>query len=449
MWLSITSGEGSGVAVRIEGDRFVVGSGPDCRLKVDDDDVESVHAFFEERDDGSIAVTDLDSRSGTFVRGRRISEPTEIVDGDQIRIGSTTFAASREEPDAPVEVTMQEPPRLRQRVRFAIGIAVVAVAIAIAAILVAVVSTTGSEQSVASVVAQVKPATVIVRATGGIGPATGSGWVLDAKKGLIVTNFHVIDGNTDFTVTGQDTASDAKVVGASPCDDLAVLRIDPGKGLATLPLGSQKSLKQGDSVVAIGYPANASNEDKVTSTAGVVSVVRSSFQFPTADAPRYPNVVQTDAALSPGNSGGPLVDRHGKLVGVNTAILTSVGHEPVQGQGYAIGVDRVKDVVAGLRQGRSPGWAGFGFVFADDATARRNGLPTKGVLITPPLAGSAAIAAISPRGGLLLAIDGHQLDGTIGDYCAAVGGKEPGQTVDLTVQDSRHAAPRHAQVKLG
>src|SRR4051794_20917592 len=101
MWLTITSGEGQGVAVQIEGDRFVVGSGPDCRLVVADDSVSSVHAFFEEKDDGTICVNDLDTESGTFVRGERISGPTEVGDGDEVTIGSTTFAATHEEPASP------------------------------------------------------------------------------------------------------------------------------------------------------------------------------------------------------------------------------------------------------------------------------------------------------------------------------------------------------------
>src|SRR5689334_8082166 len=118
MWLTM----GDGVAVRIEGDRFVVGSGPDNRLVVNDDRVESVHAFFEETDDGRYLVGDLDSEDGTYVRGERITGPTEIHDGDRIRIGGTTFVASHEEPaDAKVEVAIPdpEPSRIRVRLRFA------------------------------------------------------------------------------------------------------------------------------------------------------------------------------------------------------------------------------------------------------------------------------------------------------------------------------------------
>src|SRR5207248_8327799 len=137
-------------------------------------------------------------------------------------------------------------------------------------------------------------------------------------------------------VGSVDNEQAATVVGVAPCDDLAVLKITDTSGMKTMQLGSQKGLSEGDNVVALGYPANASLNDNLTSTAGVVSVVRSSFRFPTPDSPQYPNMIQTDAALSPGNSGGPLIDDHKKLVGMNTAILVGIGGEPVQGQGYAI-----------------------------------------------------------------------------------------------------------------
>ena len=84
--------------------------------------------------------------------------------------------------------------------------------------------------------------------------------------------------------------------------------------------------------------------------------------------PQYPNVLQTDAAINPGNSGGPLVNTDGELVGVNSAGITDLGGRTIQGQGYAIGVDRVKEIVPTLRQGRSIGWTGLGFGFEPNAS---------------------------------------------------------------------------------
>jgi S1-C subfamily serine protease len=327
-----------------------------------------------------------------------------------------------------------------------------AAALALIAV-VAAVTLTGSDSgpSTEQIVADVTPSTVLVRVAGAGGAqAAGSGWVLDAKKGLVVTNFHVVNGVTGVTVTSQKASGDAKIVGAAPCEDLAVLKVSDTKGLKTLPLGSQKKLKQGADVVAIGYPANASNEDKLTSTAGVVSVVESSFRFDSPDSPNYANVVQTDAALNPGNSGGPLVDKRKQLVGVNTAILTSAQGAPIGGQGYAIGVDRVKTVTDELRKGHSQAWAGFGFLFATDRQARKQGIPTEGIVVSPPLPGTSAAAAnIGPQGALLLAIDGQTLKGTLTDYCQVAGRIEPGQTVPVTLLDKPGAKPRTVQLKFG
>ena len=306
--------------------------------------------------------------------------------------------------------------------------------------LIAVLALSGDDDapSTEEIVEDVTPSTVLVRVSGLQGAGAGSGWVLDAEEGLIVTNFHVINGGGGFTVASQTTAGDAKVVGAAPCEDLAVLKVEDTEGLKTLPMGSQDDLKQGAGVVAIGYPANASNEDKLTSTAGVVSVVESSFRFDAPDSPQFPNVVQTDAALNPGNSGGPLVDEKKRLVGVNTAILTSAQGAPVGGQGYAIGVDRVKTVVEELREGRSRAWAGFGFLFATDEQAKKEGLPADGVIVSPALPGTGAEGADIPQeGALLLAIGGEKLEGTLADYCLKASKIEPGQTVPVTLPTSR------------
>jgi len=481
MWLTITEGEGKGLSVRVEGERVLVGSGPENRLIIHDDDVDPMHALFEINPDGDVEVQDLRTKSGTFVNGERIGGVTHVNDGDEVRIGSTVVTATLEDPaqsdevaEPAVEVNVPpEPPpasaddeavafltapegthvevvperqrrRLRERVRLATLLAAGAAALAVIAVI-AVLAISGRDDkpSTEKIVADVTPSTVLVRVSGAIGEGAGSGWVLDAKEGLVVTNFHVVNGASGVTVAGQETVGDAKIVGAAPCEDLAVLKVDSTEGLKTLKLGSQGSLKQGESVVAVGYPANASNEDKLTSTAGVVSVVQSSFRFDSPDSPQYANVVQTDAALNPGNSGGPLVDSKNHLVGVNTAILTSAQGAPIGGQGYAIGVDRVKEVVEGLRQGRSQGWAGFGFVFATDRQAKKEGLPTEGIVVSPAVPGTPAEKAnISPQGALLLAINGQTLEGTLADYCSKVSDLEADRSVPVTLLDKPGAKPR-------
>ena len=487
MWLTITSGEGRGLAVRVEGDRVLVGSGRECRLIIHDDSVDPVHAMFEIAEDGDVEVQDLRTKTGTWVNGQRVGGATAIRDGDQIKIGATVLTASLHEPTADddagepaVEVAVPPEPAgdaadeeaialvtapegshlevvpekerraLRERVRLATMVAVGAAALAVIAVIAALSVTGDDTPSTAEIVKDVTPSTVLVHVSGAIGEGAGSGWVLDAGEGLIVTNFHVVNGASTVSVSGQSSSGEAKVVAAAPCEDLAVLKVGNTKGLKTLELGSQDKLEQGEDVVAIGYPANASNEDKLTSTAGVVSVVKSSFAFDSPDSPRYSNVVQTDAALNPGNSGGPLVDKKKQLVGVNTAILTSAQGAPVGGQGYAIGVDRVKDVVEGLREGRSKGWAGFGFLFATDGEAKKQDVPEDGVLISPALPGTPGEKlSVGEEGGLLLEVNGQKLEGTLTDYCSKIGRLEPGQSVPVTVLEKPGAKPRTVKLTFG
>jgi S1-C subfamily serine protease len=481
MWLTITAGEGKGLAVRVEGDRFLVGSGAECRLVIHDDGIDPMHALFRIDDSGDVEVQDLRTASGTFVNGTRIEGATAVGDGDEISIGSTVLAASRERPaedEAAVEVAVPPEPapadagedavalvaapegthvevvpqRQRRRVRRATLVSAgAAIMAAIAVVAVVAVGAGGDDgPTTEEIVAAVTPSTVKVSVVGPSGgQGGGTGWVLDAPHGLIVTNYHVINAATQIRVDGQSSTGIANVVGAAPCEDLAVLKVDDTTGLRTLPMGTQRDVKLGEQVVALGYPVNASRDQRLISTAGVVSSVKTSFRFPSVQYPEYANVVQTDAALNPGNSGGPLVDRSKHLVGVNTAALESAGGTPITDQGYAIGVDRVRQVVGQLRQGRSRSWAGFGFAFASDREARKEKLPTKGVVISPALPGTGAAGAKIPaRGALLLAVGGQPLEGTIADWCKKTGGIEPGQTVQATILDKVGAKPRTVPIRF-
>jgi S1-C subfamily serine protease len=274
----------------------------------------------------------------------------------------------------------------------------------------------------------------------------GSGWVLDAGRGLVVTNFHVVNGGERFQVGVNDSPRTARLVAAAPCDDLAMLRVDDPSGMRAFPLGSQSEVEQGDSVVALGFPANASLEDKLTSTTGNVSVTHTSVRVPSADAAPLENVVQTDAAHSPGNSGGPLIDRKGRLIGVNTAILTSLGSSPVNGQGYAIGVDRVKEVTGALREGHSQGWAGFGLKFPTPGEFTAEHVPP-GVLATTPVPGTEA--AREGFGGVVITkINGAQLEPTMKSYCDAVHTIASGDSAVLSVVTKPGAAQRLVRVRF-
>ena len=157
--------------------------------------------------------------------------------------------------------------------------------------------------------------------------------------------------------------------------------------------------------------------------------------------------MQTDAALSPGNSGGPLIDSSKKLVGVNTAILTSIGDAPVQGQGYAIGVDRVKEVTDVLREGKSQGWAGFGLAFPTKADRAKLRLP-EGVIATEAVPGTPAAEAGFKGEALLVSINGSKLDSTLRSYCDAVRSVESGKTAAVEVITREGGKARQVGVKF-
>jgi len=304
--------------------------------------------------------------------------------------------------------------------------------------------------AVKRVVREAAPGTVLVVAQDGSREVgSGSGWVIDAKEGLIVTNAHVLNGGNTFRIGLANEFRDARVVGVAPCEDLGLLRVRDTSGLKALPLGSQSSLELGETVIAVGYPGNASGEASLTSTTGVVSVVESAYRESALDVPRYSNVIQTDAAINPGNSGGPLLDLDGRLVGVNSAGRTIARDgRIVQGQNYAIGVDRVKEVTRILRTGRSLGWSGFSFDYPSAAELRRSKRPV-GLRINEAVQGTeAARAGLSTKDATLLAVNGFSLDNSLASYCDAVDGIASGEQVRLTVLDRGARKAREITVAL-
>jgi S1-C subfamily serine protease len=491
MWVVIGSGEGKGLSVRVEGERFLVGSGSECQLMIGDDSAAPLHAYFEVGEGGRVVLHDLGSEQGTFVDGERVDGSRLIEGGEEIRIGETLLTTNVDDPAeekpasdphgeiAPaVRVTTEdgqtvevlagdgdeehhpavrvategeavevvpagEHRRLRDRVRLATALGAGAALLAVAGLIVFLATRGDGKPSPADITADAKKRTVLIKARIPGGTSTGTGFVLDAGRGLVVTNFHVVNGGNRFSVGVDGNLRPATIAGAAPCDDLVVLHVGDKSGMETFPLGSQGDLKQGEQVVAVGYPASASLDDNLTSTAGVVSHVSGPFRAPSAEAPSYPNVVQTDAALNPGNSGGPLIDEHKRLVGVNAATVTSLGGQPIQGQGYAIGVDRVKEVMVTLRGGHSRGWAGFGLEFLK---RKPRGARSQGV-IAVPMGGSRSGAA-PPVAGLVSEINGARVGTTFAGYCDAVRTIGSGQTAVLTIQTRPNQAPEQVQVKF-
>jgi putative serine protease PepD len=181
------------------------------------------------------------------------------------------------------------------------------------------------------------------------GQATGSGFVI-SSDGLIVTNDHVVDGATSVQVKvgTSDQAQDATIVGVDPSRDLALLKVD-GHDLPTLTLGDSSSIGVGDATYAIGNPFGLDN----TLTTGIVSALQRNLQAP--DGATIAGAIQTDAALNPGNSGGPLLDAGGKVIGVNSQIETGSTGGAQGGNvgiGFAIPASTVKAFVEQAKAGK-------------------------------------------------------------------------------------------------
>jgi Do/DeqQ family serine protease len=232
----------------------------------------------------------------------------------------------------------------------------------------------------------------------------GSGVLVD-PSGIVVTNYHVIEGMTDVRVVLADKREfDAEIMLRDQRTDLAVLRVKGGGVFPVMELGDSDALEVGDVVLAIGNPFGVGQ----TVTQGIVSALART-QVGISD---YGFFVQTDASINPGNSGGALVDMRGKLVGINSAIFSQSGGSV--GIGFAIPVNMVKIVIAaakgGGRQVRRP-WLGASLQLVSREIADSLGLDRPaGALITETDDGSPAAEAGLKRGDLIVAIDGQGVE---------------------------------------
>ena len=240
-----------------------------------------------------------------------------------------------------------------------------------------------------------------------VAESLGSGVIVDAGRGLVITNHHVVEGAENVSIQLSDGRElKATFVGSDPQTDIAVMRIPTGN-LQALPLGNSGALRVGDFVVAVGNPFGIGQ----TVTSGIVSAVGRTG-LPGAG---FQNFIQTDASINPGNSGGALVDLNGRLIGINTATFNPRGSAAGNiGLSFAIPTDLVKTVVTQLlTQGTvQRGSLGIDARDVPAATARQLGLNTgEGVLVTRVFPGSGAGRAGVRAGDVIVSANGTRLNG--------------------------------------
>jgi S1-C subfamily serine protease len=289
---------------------------------------------------------------------------------------------------------------------------------------------------------------------------TGSGFMWD-EKGRIVTNFHVVQDTLQVTSSGvvsirstneirvtlaDRTAWNARLVGVAPDNDLAVLQVDiPNDRIKPLPVGSSSDLEVGQTVYAIGNPFGQS----LTFTHGIVSALEREIESVT-DRP-IKGVIQTDASLNPGNSGGPLLDREGRLIGVNTAITSPSGGNV--GLGYAIPVDTVNRVVTEIIKTGRPAKPTIGLTLLRERDVRALDYPNGVMVAEVRPNGPAAKAGLlgfrrDPAtgrqlyGDVITHIDGEPIEG-VRDYERVMSNAKVQQTIKLKIlrgKESREAS---------
>jgi S1-C subfamily serine protease len=266
------------------------------------------------------------------------------------------------------------------------------------------------------------------------GKGIGTGFVV-RPDGVIVTNCHVVQGASRITVFTSDrdpTRYAARVIGGDCEHDLAVLKVN-AEGMDTVPLGDSEALRLGQSVVAFGYALALEGGPSVT--AGIVSSLDRTIEVPDpqctvcANGVRtYSGVLQTDAAINHGNSGGPLVDMRGRVVGINSA-----GSDTAQNIGFAIPIDAAKSTIDHAIQDPLKATAYLGVstrTVTSDVAFQLNLSTDSGALVLATLEHGPAADAGVRVGDVITEVDGRQV-GTADDLGSILDDLEPGTTVDV------------------
>lgn len=271
----------------------------------------------------------------------------------------------------------------------------------------------------------------------------GSGVIL-SDDGYILTNYHVIEGADKLQVVASGGECEAKVVGTDPSSDLAVIKIE-ASGLPAVEIGSSSDLVTGEWVMAVGSPFGL---EQSVSTGIVSAVSRSSSSLYSSESEAiYTNMIQTDAAINPGNSGGALVDKNGKLIGINTLIASTSGSS--SGVGFAIPVDYAMKIAEQIIAGQTPSHAqlGVSLTTVNSSVAARYNLPvSEGAYVTRVASNSGASEAGITEGDIITKVGDSKVT-SASDLIIAVRSHNPGDTVSVTF--NRSGSEQTVDVVLG
>ncbi len=291
-----------------------------------------------------------------------------------------------------------------------------------------VASTSGGRIDVAAVADRIAPSVVTISAdveSGGlVGGSVGTGVVI-TPDGQVLTNAHVVEGATEIRVrlNGETEPRPAELLAADPGNDLALLQVEGGD-LVPATFAAPDSVRIGDEVVAIGFALDLDGEPSVT--LGIVSALDRTIT--TANG-ALNGLVQTDAAISSGNSGGPLVNSAGEVVGINTAVARATATTAASNIGFAISSGEVLEVLDGLRaeaagSSRTEGYLGVGLADRSDGG--------QGAVVTEVQPDSPAALAGVLAGDVVVEVSGRAIDGSAG-LIAAIRDREPGDSVAVVV----------------
>jgi Do/DeqQ family serine protease len=265
------------------------------------------------------------------------------------------------------------------------------------------------------------------------GAGAGSG-VIVSSQGYIVTNNHVIENASEIQVVLNDNSKyDAKVIGADPSTDIAVLKIE-GQNFPAIPIGNSDELKIGEWVLAVGNPFNLTS----TVTAGIVSAKARNINLlserSAQDVVPIESFIQTDAAVNPGNSGGALVNTRGELIGINTAIASQTGS--YAGYSFAVPINLVDKVMRDLIDFGivQRGFLGVQIADVTQEVKEKNKLPDlKGVFLAKVTEGGSADKAGLKDGDVILKIGSKEVN-SVASLQEEIGKRRPGDKVSLTVR---------------